>query len=102
MQPRWLLRHCGKRFRVEPPHESRALLLRDLKSRVVSARVETNLLTPQQRVFDRYGVSGTAEELAGMLHTGADMGVDALMVLLTPQSVESIERFGRVLQMFSA
>ncbi|MBV9279168.1 MAG: LLM class flavin-dependent oxidoreductase [Chloroflexi bacterium] len=70
---------------------------RDPATLELTAQVEACVLDPgQRRSRDDPAMTGTAEEVAEMLHACREVGVGHLAVLVLPNDVRGFERFGRV------
>lgn len=72
---------------------------RDPATIELTASVETHLLSPcEQPRADAPQVTGTPEELAGMLREFANIGVKHLIVI-SPGNVAGVERYARVIEL---
>jgi alkanesulfonate monooxygenase SsuD/methylene tetrahydromethanopterin reductase-like flavin-dependent oxidoreductase (luciferase family) len=70
---------------------------RDPATLELTAQVEACVLAPgQRRSRDDPAITGTAEEVAEMLHECREVGVRHLVVLVLPNDARGFERFGRV------
>jgi len=73
---------------------------RDPATIELTASVEAHLLWPgEAKPADAAGVTGTPEEVAGLLREFAQVGVKHLLVSVSPEGVEGIERFSRVIEL---
>ena len=65
-----------------------------------TAAIGARLLAPgESKPADAPEITGTPEEVAEMLRTFADIGVQHLIIAIDPEGVAGVERFGRVIEL---
>jgi probable F420-dependent oxidoreductase len=75
---------------------------RDPATIALTAGTVVRLPQPEEGGPTEKQITGTPEEIARQLQGFADVGVTHLMIVLEPSSVNSIEQFGRIIELLQA
>jgi hypothetical protein len=85
--------------RYEEFKEACAVVGRDAANIELTVGTNVRLLSPGEAANGTKVISGSPEEIASRLHSFAGEGVAHLIVGLEPFGIESIEQFGRIVEL---
>ena len=95
----WHMEPTVVKERYEEFKEACVVVGRDSTNVELTVGTHVKLLSPGEHADATKAISGSAEEIARSLRSFAEVGVSHLIATLEPLGVESIEQFGRIVEL---
>src|SRR5712691_178985 len=96
----WHMESAVVKERYEEFKEACVLVGRDPANVELTVGTEVKLLSPGELADATKAISGSPEEIAHRLRSFAEVGVSHLIATFEPLGIESIEQFGRIVELF--
>lgn len=95
----WHVESAVVKERYDQFKEACGVVGRDPAEVELTVGTVVKLLSPREKVDATKAISGSPEAIAHQLQNFAEVGVDHLIVILEPQTTESVEQFGRIVEL---